>query len=104
MECPKEFTMGRLDIADVLINIPNGDLIYPYVEYLMNNFQFVPEYFDKNMVSNNNILLLSLHPMGEYKTLEVRKIDNLIGANVYLTVYDAKKISRLIKLKTILEV
>jgi hypothetical protein len=103
MECPKEFTTESLSIADTIILIPKGELIQPYVKFITTNFKFETKEFNKNVVSDNHLLLLQL--CERKKIIKIITAYELTIISNYLTVYeyDNKKLSRLIKLKNILE-
>ena len=102
MKCPIEFTTEKLKIANTIILIPKGELIYPYVKYITENFKFeLCVSFDKDMTSNNHLILLQLS--GTKKMIKIIIPEELTTIG-YLRGYDIKNITRLIKLKNILEV
>ena len=101
MKYPEEFTTEELLIANTIMLIPKGDLVYPYVKYITRNFKFeLRTNFDKKMLSNNHLLILQLY--NNKKILNIEAISELSKIG-YLRVYDAKEITRMLKIKSLFE-
>jgi hypothetical protein len=106
MKYPNVFTKEYLSIKYTIIVLQDNFLLLEYLEFISQKFGFtyfattIENSVDNIFKTNKHMLVLSLK--NDIKTIEVRRLIDMVLLKKPFTIYNDEQIIRLFKLKKIL--